>query len=1030
MANDGIMGRLKVILGLDNSQYKQGLKESKDLANQAVKHISSTLENISTPKLNTKQFKLDLDRLKYMAEQIAKQIGDIVIQPKISNATPTTTTKPTSVPTNSLEALTKLQKEYTAELKKLEIGSSAYDTLSLEIADVTAQLNKQRSEQRSLAKEMQAPTNSIAAMRVNLSELKGEWANLDRIANKTRFDEVKKQINSVTAALNEAEQEIGVFGRNVGNYPKMTQAAEGYANKLSELLGVNQDVLESLTKSGASGGAISGAFTQMGVGAKAFGNTLLGLLKNPVFLIIAGIAAIGSGFKFWYDYNKGIAGATKLTKDFTNLSGVDLKSHRVGVQTLANFYEKDFKEVLMSVNAVSKQFGISQKEALTLVKDGFISGGDANGEYLQTLKEYPTFFEEAGLSASQFIAIVAQSAKAGIHSDKGVDAIKEGMLSLREMSDSTKKALDGIGISSTDMQKGLEDGSLSIFDAIQQVSQKMGELPANSAKVGSALTNVFKGAGEEAGLGFITGVSTINTSLEEVKTQSAGVLGELQEELMASQEVLSNTLSALFDDTGGGFEKMTTGVRVFINDGINSMILGLVNIINHFIELYNESEIFVKAISFIGTAMQSAVQVSLVPLKVLWTSLKSVGLMMKSALTGDWEGLKQAGIDGANSLKSIFADTGTKISDDFAKVFDDTLKRKKIEPIIIPVSTSSTTTSASGTTPATDTDPETKEQIYEGGSANHLAKQLSEAQQEMANINTTTETGLEKFKNLSVVINDISEKIANLPQNTALVPPTGSLADYDKQISDLTAKMQYMTGAEIENAQAKLGLLDVQRALANGDYSSQLEKEVNHLNALTEAYNKAEGASRSMYAAQIEAQEKVVAGFDTTKINMKAFNEQISGTLEKGISDSLAGVGEMIGGFMSGNENAWQSLLSPIAGMMVQLGEMAIQAGVATLGIKLALKDLNPYVAIAAGIALVALGTAIKGSMGNIASGGSGDLGSSGNTFTGGGGYSNSGAISPSQFKNQQEVNVQGEFRLAGTDLVASISKTNKFNSR
>jgi SLT domain-containing protein len=42
---------------------------------------------------------------------------------------------------------------------------------------------------------------------------------------------------------------------------------------------------------------------------------------------------------------------------------------------------------------------------------------------------------------------------------------------------------------------------------------------------------------------------------------------------------------------------------------------------------------------------------------------------------------------------------------------------------------------------------------------------------------------------------------------------------------------------------------------------------------------------------------------------------------------------------------------------------MAIQTGIALLGIQVALKTLNPYVAIAAGIALIALASGIKTSL-------------------------------------------------------------------
>ncbi len=52
--------------------------------------------------------------------------------------------------------------------------------------------------------------------------------------------------------------------------------------------------------------------------------------------------------------------------------------------------------------------------------------------------------------------------------------------------------------------------------------------------------------------------------------------------------------------------------------------------------------------------------------------------------------------------------------------------------------------------------------------------------------------------------------------------------------------------------------------------------------------------------------------------------------------------------------------------MLQQLGQIAIETGVGLAAIQLALKTVNPAVAIAAGIALAALGSAIAGSIKNV----------------------------------------------------------------
>ena len=93
--------------------------------------------------------------------------------------------------------------------------------------------------------------------------------------------------------------------------------------------------------------------------------------------------------KAWFDYNKGLVEATRLTSDLTGKSGNDLKNFRNEVQATADTFGADFESVLTAANNVANQFGISVDEALKLVQDGFVSGANANGKYLESLEEFP-----------------------------------------------------------------------------------------------------------------------------------------------------------------------------------------------------------------------------------------------------------------------------------------------------------------------------------------------------------------------------------------------------------------------------------------------------------------------------------------------------------------------------------------------------------------------------------------------------------------------------------------------------------------
>lgn len=123
-------------------------------------------------------------------------------------------------------------------------------------------------------------------------------------------------------------------------------------------------------------------------------------------------------------------------------------------------------------------------------------------------------------------------------------------------------------------------------------------------------------------------------------------------------------------------------------------------------------------------------------------------------------------------------------------------------------------------------------------------------------------------------------------------------------------------------------------------------------------------------------------------------SKELASLVEQGVTSVSESIGSLIGDLATGGD-AWSnfanSAVSAFGDMAISVGKMAVSTGVATLGIKAALESLNGYAAIAAGAALIALGTAVKTGMSNIASGNysaSSSVASSGyGRGTGAGGY-------------------------------------------
>lgn len=513
--------------------------------------------------------------------------------------------------------LDKLQNVYNTQMRNV---SSASDSLTealkkqAEVADQLMKKIKEKAEAEKLStkevKELSKVTAEASKVVQQAAKAEEAMNKAQRAANTSRKAATmteEERIRTIKEALALADKQVHSIDEANEANKRLRQAVkmvrdtdEDFKNtlgKLNSTIGVNTDYVkrnsdrytqqkmnignytESIKQAWMELNNLNDSMQNLGIMGGAFGNSLgalgdigglfegikgLGSVLSNKWLLGLGIGgAAGAGVGWWVNYNKGLVEATRLTQQFTEKSGDDLKEYRTEVQTIADYYNKDFREVLIGANAVSKQFGIDASEAIKLIQDGFIAGADANGEFLDTLRKYPAYFKEAGISAETFIAITAQAAKSGIYSDKGVDVIKEGNLRIREMTTATADALEGIGISADEVQEQLKSGQKTTFDIIQMVSERLNELPDSASVVGTALADIFGGPGEDAGLQYIRTLKDIKTNLNEVKA-TAGEVGEAQEEYLQAQKELATEVAKLFDATGGAYESMAARVKASI----------------------------------------------------------------------------------------------------------------------------------------------------------------------------------------------------------------------------------------------------------------------------------------------------------------------------------------------------------------------------------------------------------------------------------------------------------------------------------
>nr|DAT86414.1 MAG TPA: minor tail protein [Caudoviricetes sp.] len=608
----------------------------------------------------------------------------------------------------SIKDLQQQEKDKTITTNEMKVQTEA----------INATIKEYQYNVRALQKEIQNNVRTENEQEGSLKQLRAQLSNATK-----KYDEMAKaeregakgqalaqHINEITDKLKLAEEETQRYYRNVGNYyNSMMQAADDLQG--TEFFGmdiVNDTEVSNIIKLAQN---MDGLTDKL----KAFGKTAIGLVMNPYFAALAGVVGVGMTFKWFYDYNKGLLEATRLTREFTGYTGEALETMRNSIAATADTMGKDFKDVLGTADNLMANFHLSGEQAMDVINKGFASGADLSGDMLQKIQQYAPTFHDAGISADQMVAIIQQT-RSGIFSDKGLDIIDMASKKIREMSSGTASSLDAIGISSKQVQEDLAKGTKSTFDVIQEVSTKMKDFGADSQQVGDVLKNVFGKQGAQAGIQLIEQLDTMSTSLDEVKKQT-GAWGDVQLENIKLQKELNTYMSSMFDFSQKGFASIITAGKQFGTKILIQIMKGLFNTINYFIDWYNESLLLRGVIQTLGAAFRGVWSVVKGVANLIIDAMKQVGRSLKGALdilegivTFDLSKAQQGFKEifdlskfikeGWKDIKQTGADFGHAFADGYENAVNGRLQHLKLANVDGGATSSEPTNGNKGTTPA------------------------------------------------------------------------------------------------------------------------------------------------------------------------------------------------------------------------------------------------------------------------------------------------------------------------------------------
>lgn len=371
-----------------------------------------------------------------------------------------------------------------------------------------------------------------------------------------------------------------------------------------------------------------------------------------------------------YGYAKEISGVRKEVQQLTGAQGAALNDITGDVQAIAQAYDAEVKDAIAASNLVMREFKENSRDTFDILNAGMASAANISGDFLEQVKEYAPHFTEAGLTASEMVAVMAEGNKLGVFNDKTADSIKEGSIRLREMTTNTKAALDAIGLSSTQIQRDISSGNKSMFEVMQMVSRQLRTLPEQSPAVGAALADIFGGPGEDA-VQFIRNLDQIDTSmasLVEGATEASKAQMAWADELAEFHRIGAQ----VFGGTGEMITKLKTTMLGWVNDAVR----GTVSVINYFIDLYNETDEFRALIEGLGFSFKTLWTISKQSLGLIWDSLSGIGELIVGVFTGDLGMIKQAWNNWGNDIASRVTTIGETTAKNFREAIENTLTPK------------------------------------------------------------------------------------------------------------------------------------------------------------------------------------------------------------------------------------------------------------------------------------------------------------------------------------------------------------------
>ena len=224
------------------------------------------------------------------------------------------------------------------------------------------------------------------------------------------------------------------------------------------------------------------------------------------------------------------------------------------------------------------------------------------------------------------------------------------------------------------------------------------------------------------------------------------------------------------------------------------------------------------------------------------------------------------------------------------------------------------------------------------------------------------QTAVPAFKSIGQVVTEIKQDLGLFKEETEETTESlGELGDVVEEVEEKTNKgTKALT--EYQKAMQRVNAISAQRATFNAAFGGDIDTT-----DFEEEFDDDFEADD-----HVEQFEKVREGYAATKLAAMDLADAISKLMRDMAISTIVGMSEIVGAIAVGEasfKDLGNFVIGQFASMLQQLGKLFIEYGVGLLAFQTATFTMNPGLAIAAGAALVAIGSGIKAHMNAMAEG-------------------------------------------------------------